>query len=77
MAVEEATHEFTVIYEEVFTDTSLSRVERSKKLKGSIESLLKRHNLPSDTRLLRESTKPWTRTYVNEPSYLKSRVYIT
>jgi hypothetical protein len=55
MSVDEASEEFFTIVQEVYTPTNLAPAERTQKLRGCMEGLLKKKGLPVDLKLRGES----------------------
>jgi len=51
MSVDEASEEFFTIVQEVYTPKNLTPAERTKKLRGCMEELLKKKGLPVDLKL--------------------------
>jgi hypothetical protein len=55
MSVDEASEEFFTIVQEVYTPENLAPAERTEKLRGCMEGLLKKKGLPVDLKLRGES----------------------
>jgi hypothetical protein len=55
MSVDEASEEFFTLIQEVYTPKNLAPAERSQKLRGCIEELLKKKGLPIDLKLRGET----------------------
>jgi hypothetical protein len=55
MSVDEASEEFFTIVQEVYTPKNLAPAERTQKLRGCLEDLLKKKGLPVDTKLRGET----------------------
>lgn len=52
MSADEASEEFEIIREAVYTNQEYSAEERTTKLKCCIEALLMRRNMPLDSKML-------------------------
>jgi hypothetical protein len=55
MSVDEASEEFFTIVQEVYTPKNLVPAERTQKLRGCLEGLLKKKGLPIDLKLRGET----------------------
>jgi hypothetical protein len=55
MSVDEASEEFFMIIQEVYTPKNLAPTERTQKLKECMEGLLKKKGLPVDLKLRGET----------------------
>jgi len=55
MSVDEASEEFFTIVQEVYTPKNLEPAERTQKLRGCLEDLLKKKGLPVDLKLIGET----------------------
>jgi hypothetical protein len=55
MSVDEASEEFFTIVQEVYTPKNLEPAERTQKLRGCMEGLLKKKGLPVELKLRGES----------------------
>jgi hypothetical protein len=56
MSVDEACEEFFTLVQEVYAPENLAPTERTQKLRGCIEELLKKKGLPVDLKLRGETT---------------------
>ena len=55
MSVDEASEEFFTLVQEVYTPKNLAPAERTQKLRGCLEDLLKKKGLPVDLKLRGET----------------------
>jgi hypothetical protein len=55
MSVDEASEEFFALVQEVYTPENLAPEERTQKLRGCMEDLLKKKGLPMDLKLRGET----------------------
>lgn len=67
MSVEEASDEFFMICEKVYTDQGFTSSERTQQLRACIEDILRRKDLPHDLKLVEKVEEGRSAWYEFQP----------